>query len=93
MIKHIKDESTNDMVGYHGNDPGVPVEVKAGLVAFSSHLFHRSTPNTTDRMRRVYLLQYTQEAIYRPDGRPQNKVTPFLRQGERMETAGQLEHL
>ena len=85
-IKHIKDENTNDMVGYHGDDPGIPVEAKAGtLVAFSSHLFHRSTPNTTANRRRVYLLQYTQEAIYRPDGRPQNKVTPFLRQGERRE--------
>lgn len=91
IIEHVKDEITNDMVGYQGDDAGVPVEVKAGsLVAFSSHLLHRSSPNTTDKMRRVYLLQYTQDPIYKPDGTPQNKVTPFLKNGVRV-NAGKTE--
>lgn len=83
--EHVRDEQTNDMVGYTGDDPGIPVEVKAGtLVAFSSHMFHRSTPNTTDHMRRVYLLQYTAEPIYTPDGKPHIKIDPFLKQGKRV---------
>jgi len=85
VIAHIRDESTNDMVGYVGEDPGIAVEVSAGtLVAFSSHVLHRSTPNTTDSMRRAYLLQYSPEPIYGPDGNPLNKVEPFLRQGRRI---------
>jgi ectoine hydroxylase-related dioxygenase (phytanoyl-CoA dioxygenase family) len=80
VIKHVRDGATNDMVGYAGDDPGIAIETEAGtLVAFSSHLLHRSTPNTTDRMRRAYLLQYSPEPIYGPDGAPLNKVEPFLR--------------
>jgi hypothetical protein len=54
VIKHIRDEESNDLVGYFGNDPGDPVIVPAGsIVCFSSTLFHRSGPNTTDRVRRA----------------------------------------
>ena len=85
IIAHVKDHSSNDMVGYHGDDPGIAVIVKAGtLVAFSSHLFHRSSANTTDKMRRAYLLQYTPEPIYRPDGTAHEKVEPLLHQGKRI---------
>ena len=36
----------------------------AGSIAcFSSTLFHRSGPNTTDRIRRVYVAQYAAEPI------------------------------
>ena len=88
VVDHTREEGTNDMVGYTGDDPGIPVEVKAGtLVAFSSHMFHRSTPNTTDEMRRVYLLQYTAEPIYTPDGEPHIKVDQFIKNGERVEGA------
>ena len=83
VVTHTHEEGTNDMVGYTGDDPGIPVEVKAGtLVAFSSHMFHRSTPNTTEDMRRVYLLQYTAEPIYTPDGEPHIKIDPFIKNGE-----------
>jgi ectoine hydroxylase-related dioxygenase (phytanoyl-CoA dioxygenase family) len=64
VVPHLRDEETNDMVGYFGDDPGDPVVAPAGSIAcFSSTLFHRSGPNTTDRVRRVYLAQYSSEPI------------------------------
>jgi hypothetical protein len=43
--------------------------VPAGSIAcFSSTLFHRSGPNTTDRMRRVYVAQYSATPILDADG-------------------------
>ena len=57
-VKHVKDPTTNDMIGYHGDDPGVPVIVPAGtIVCFSSNCFHRSGANTTRNPRRSYLCQ------------------------------------
>ena len=85
LIEHVREEGSNDMVGYSGDDPGDPVEVAAGtLVAFSSHTLHRSGPNTTDSKRRVYLLQYSAELITNPDGSPRHHDTPFLREGRRI---------
>jgi ectoine hydroxylase-related dioxygenase (phytanoyl-CoA dioxygenase family) len=73
VVGHVRDEETNDLVGYFGEDPGDPVNVPAGSIAcFSSTLFHRSGPNTTDRMRRVYLAQYSPEPILDEDGRPRH---------------------
>jgi hypothetical protein len=47
-------------VGHDGPDvDGVPVPVARGSVlAFSSLLMHRSGPNTTDRHRRAWILQF-----------------------------------
>jgi ectoine hydroxylase-related dioxygenase (phytanoyl-CoA dioxygenase family) len=85
VIEHVKDEGTNDMVGYSGDDPGIAVEVPAGtLVAFTSHVLHRSTPNASRSMRRAYLLQYSPQPIYGPDGKPQNKIEAFLQDGVRV---------
>jgi ectoine hydroxylase-related dioxygenase (phytanoyl-CoA dioxygenase family) len=68
VVEHVRDEETNDMIGYFGDDPGDPVVVPAGSIAcFSSTVFHRSGPNTTDRMRRVYLAQYSAEPILSED--------------------------
>jgi ectoine hydroxylase-related dioxygenase (phytanoyl-CoA dioxygenase family) len=73
VVEHVRDEETNDLVGYFGEDPGDPVIVSAGTIAcFSSTLFHRSGANTTDRMRRVYLAQYSAEPILNEDGRPRH---------------------
>jgi ectoine hydroxylase-related dioxygenase (phytanoyl-CoA dioxygenase family) len=73
VAEHVRDEETNDLVGYFGKDPGDPVTVPAGSIAcFSSTLFHRSGANTTDRMRRVYLAQYSAEPILNEDGRPRH---------------------
>ncbi|MGH2543708.1 MAG: phytanoyl-CoA dioxygenase family protein, partial [Ardenticatenaceae bacterium] len=69
FIKHRRDEQTNDMIGYEGCDPGIPVIVPAGSIAvFSSTLLHRSGANTTPRMRRVYLAQYSSEPIMNESG-------------------------
>lgn len=74
-----------DLVGYHGDDPGVPVICPAGSVAvFSSVCFHRSGSNTTDKMRRVYLTQYSAAPIVRPDGAASALVEPFLKNGEKI---------
>jgi ectoine hydroxylase-related dioxygenase (phytanoyl-CoA dioxygenase family) len=62
-VKHIRAE-TGDEVCYFGSDPGMPVVVPAGsIVCFSSTVIHRSGPNLTDRLRRVYLAQYSSEVI------------------------------
>ena len=43
--------------------------------------FHRSRPNTTGRMRRVYLTQYSAEPILGADGGLWSQAVPFLRGG------------
>jgi ectoine hydroxylase-related dioxygenase (phytanoyl-CoA dioxygenase family) len=79
VVEHVRDEETNDLVGYFGDDPGDPIVVPAGSIAcFSSTLFHRSGANTTDRMRRVYLAQYSAEPILSDDrSRPRHLVEPL----------------
>lgn len=79
LAPHVKDPETNDKVGYFGPDPGIPVILPAGSIAcFSSTVFHRSGPNTTDRMRRIYLAQYSEEPILKRDGSgPWNLAEPF----------------
>jgi ectoine hydroxylase-related dioxygenase (phytanoyl-CoA dioxygenase family) len=68
VVEHVHDAETNDMIGYFGEDPGDPVVVPAGSIAcFSSTVFHRSGPNTTDEMRRVYLAQYSTAPILDED--------------------------
>ncbi len=66
-VEHIRDPVTGDKIGYFGDQPGVPAVVPAGsLVVFSSVTFHRSGANTTDRMRRAYVTQYSAEPICKP---------------------------
>ncbi len=80
VVEHTRDAATNDLVGYSGDDPGDPVIVPAGSIAcFSSTLFHRSGPNTTDRMRRVYVAQYSAEPILDAAGSgPRMLAEPLL---------------
>ena len=83
IITHTKEAGTNDLIGYTGADPGDPLIVPAGsIVAFDSFVFHRSGPNKTDRMRRIYLPQYSAAPIDRPDGKPWAMATPFLKDGK-----------
>ena len=79
VVPHVRDERTNDMVGYTGDDPGDPVVASAGsIVGFSSTLLHRSGPNTTDNMRRVYVAQYTAEPLLDEEGkRPRHLAEPL----------------
>ena len=81
---HVREEGTNDQVGYFGNDPGDPVEAPAGsIVAFTSATFHRSGPNTTDKMRRVYLAQYAGAPLRKlADNSLWGWAVPFLENGQ-----------
>ncbi|MDJ0637585.1 MAG: phytanoyl-CoA dioxygenase family protein [Paracoccaceae bacterium] len=64
---HEWQDDTNELNGYFGDDPGLPMECTAGtVVAFSSITLHRSGPNTTDRPRRAYIAQYSAEPIRDP---------------------------
>jgi ectoine hydroxylase-related dioxygenase (phytanoyl-CoA dioxygenase family) len=82
-IKHLRSE-TGDEVCYFGSDPGMPVIVPAGsIVCFSSTVIHRSGPNLTDRLRRVYLAQYSSEVIMDQTGeKPWGSFEQFLGAGE-----------
>jgi hypothetical protein len=83
IYDHKQEPGSNDLIGYTGSDPGDPVIAPAGsIVAFSSFVFHRSGANTTNRMRRVYLPQYSRAPITRPDGKAWAMATPFLQAGE-----------
>jgi ectoine hydroxylase-related dioxygenase (phytanoyl-CoA dioxygenase family) len=86
VVEHVRDEDSNDLVGYLGDDPGDPVVVPAGSIAcFSSTLLHRSGPNTTDRMRRVYVAQYSPEPILSQDAsQPRMLAEPLLVDGKRI---------
>ena len=86
LVEHVRDPQTGDKVGYFGRARGVPAIVPAGsLVVFSSLSFHRSGANTTDRMRRAYVTQYSPEPICRPGERePMHLAVPFLQQGRRV---------
>lgn len=83
-VKHIPDPRANDRVCYFGSDRGVPVIVPAGSIAvFSSVVIHSSGPNRTDKMRRVYLAQYSKEIIRTADGtQPWGSFERFLADGK-----------
>ena len=84
IVPHRRDPATNDLVGYFGDDPGVPAIVPAGsIVSFSSTVFHRSGTNKTDRLRRVYVAQYSGEPILDADGKsPRHQAVPVPGAGQ-----------
>lgn len=84
VIEHRRDAATSDLIGYVGDDPGDPVVAPAGSIAcFSSTLFHRGGPNTTDQPRRAYIAQYSAEPILDEDGsRPRHRAEPLLIAGQ-----------
>jgi ectoine hydroxylase-related dioxygenase (phytanoyl-CoA dioxygenase family) len=86
VVPHVRDEKTNDMIGYFGDDPGDPVLVPAGSIAcFSSTIFHRSGPNTTDHMRRVYVAQYSAEPVLDEEhSRPRHLADALVIDGKRV---------
>jgi ectoine hydroxylase-related dioxygenase (phytanoyl-CoA dioxygenase family) len=86
LTEHKREEGTNDLVGYQGDDPGDIVLIPAGSVAvFSSYTLHRSGVNTTDRMRRVYLVQFSPVIIQKADGSgPAGGTEQFLHNGQRV---------
>jgi ectoine hydroxylase-related dioxygenase (phytanoyl-CoA dioxygenase family) len=83
LRKHHHDPLSNDLVGYEGDDPGVPIVCPAGSIAvFSSVTLHRSGANRTDGTRRVYLIQYSTEKIAGPDGKLRGRDERVLAGGE-----------
>ncbi len=84
IITHDKDPETNDLIGYTGDDRGIAIEVPAGsIVAFSSYNLHSSGTNTTDRMRRVYLAQYSPAPVRNTiTGEQMNLAVPFVKDGK-----------
>ncbi len=80
---HHREEGTNDLIGYTGDDPGIAVTAPAGSIAcFSSTSLHRSGANTTQAMRRVYLTQYSTEPLLSSDGTLWGDAVPFVKNGE-----------
>jgi len=80
VVLHTRDEATKDLVCYNGSDSGDPVVVPAGSIAcFTSLNFHRSGQNRSDRMRRVYLAQYSPEPILKTAD--PGFAIPFLNKG------------
>jgi Phytanoyl-CoA dioxygenase (PhyH) len=71
-------------VCYFASDPGVPMTGPAGtIVCFSSVVMHRSGPNLTEGMRRVYVTQYSHEVIMNKAGsEPHGFFERFLDNGE-----------
>ncbi len=88
LVEHIRDPESGDKIGYFGKEPGVPAVVPAGsLVVFSSLSFHRSGTNTTDRMRRAYVTQYSPELLFKPGSEELMHLgVPFLENSKRLRT-------
>ena len=86
ILPHERQPKTNDLVGWKGNEEGVVLEVPAGsVVAFSSRLLHTTGANMTDRMRRVYLAQYTPEAMLNPGTRQlRRNAIPIVQNGQQV---------
>ena len=83
IITHTKDPDSNDLIGYTGDEKGLTIEVPAGsIVCFSSYNLHSSGSNTTDKMRRVFLPQYSPAPISNTQtGEQMNLAVPFVRNG------------
>lgn len=86
IVPHDRQPGSNDLVGAPNEARGVLIEAKAGdVVAFSSLTLHATGANRTDRPRRVYLAQYTPEAMLDPGTRHlRRNAIAFLRHGERV---------
>ncbi|MCE9614061.1 MAG: phytanoyl-CoA dioxygenase family protein [Lentisphaerae bacterium] len=85
IFDHTQEPGSNDLIGYQGSDPGLPIIAPAGsIVAFTSYTFHRSGANTTSRMRRIYLPQYSGEPILNKDGSNWAMAVPFMKDGKRV---------
>jgi ectoine hydroxylase-related dioxygenase (phytanoyl-CoA dioxygenase family) len=86
ILPHERQAETNDLVGWKGNEEGKVLEVPAGsVVAFSSHLLHTTGANMTDKMRRVYLAQYTPEVMLNTGTRKlRRNAVPLVLDGEQV---------
>jgi ectoine hydroxylase-related dioxygenase (phytanoyl-CoA dioxygenase family) len=86
IIPHWRDAKTADLIGWDSEAGAISVEVSAGsVVAFSSRLLHATGANQTDKMRRVYLAQYTPEVMLNPGTKHlRRNAIAFLRDGRQV---------
>ncbi|MGG1515378.1 phytanoyl-CoA dioxygenase family protein [Paenibacillus oryzisoli] len=65
FVEHVRTEI--GQVCYDGDEEGTPVELQKGsMVAFHSLLFHRSTPNRSQKIRKGYVIQFSVEGSVNP---------------------------
>jgi len=83
IIPHAKREGSNDLAVEVDEADSVAIEVPAGsIVAFSSLTLHATGANRTERQRRVYLAQYTAEAMLNPGTRHlRRNAIPLIQAG------------
>lgn len=87
VLPHVKREGSNDLAVEVDEAESVAIEVPAGsIVAFSSLTLHATGANRTDRARRIYLAQYTAEAMLDPGTRQLRRNAIPLVQGGRQVT-------
>jgi len=86
ILPHDRQAGSNDLVGAPADAEGIVVEAKAGdIVAFSSLLLHATGANRTERPRRVYLAQYTSEAMLNPGTKQlRRNAIPLLQGGDQV---------
>jgi len=86
ILPHRRQAATRDLTVEVEDQAGVPIEAAAGdVVAFSSRLPHATGPNLTTTPRRVYLAQYTPEAVVDPGTRHlRRNAIALLRGGRRV---------
>lgn len=85
LIPHERRAGSNDLAVAPA-DNGVLVEARAGdVVAFSSLTLHATGANRSNAPRRVYLAQYTPEAMLDPGTRQlRRNAIAFLQRGEQV---------
>ena len=86
ILPHARQPQTNDLTAWPAEAEGKVVEARAGdVVAFSSRMLHATGPNGTSRLRRVYLAQYTAEAVLNPGTRHlRRNAIALLRNGRQV---------
>ena len=86
VLPHQRQPVTNDLTAWPADAPGHAIAARAGdVVAFSSRLLHATGPNVTASLRRVYLAQYTAEAVLDPGTRQlRRNAIALLRNGRQV---------
>jgi ectoine hydroxylase-related dioxygenase (phytanoyl-CoA dioxygenase family) len=85
IVPHERHAGSNDLAAEVA-EQGVALEVPAGsIVAFSSRTLHATGANRTDKPRRVYLAQYTVEAMLNPGTRQlRRNAIPLVQGGKQV---------
>jgi ectoine hydroxylase-related dioxygenase (phytanoyl-CoA dioxygenase family) len=86
VVPHVKREGSNDLAVEVDEADSIALEVPAGsIVAFASTTLHATGANRTDRPRRVYLAQYTAEAMLNPGTRQlRRNAIPLVQYGQQV---------